>query len=402
MERRARALSIDLQAQFPEVENRTRPMNLASEFEKLTKLKDSGVISQEEYEQSKSRLLDACVQRIESLYEPKPAIETRVSEPSYQIPVNPRAVATSPDLALKNRPPDQSVERTEPPYVRASPANTRVIVRLVERKPPIRPRAAAPSQEQKPPVAARVVEPSPDQKPPAAARAAEPTPDQKPPAAPNVVEPSHDQQFLDRPIFTAYSNEQKSAAPAFLELLRLRKPPAGMPRGLPPVKVVSGVVQSVRLSLREDSDQYAAFVEIDGQQVEISASASVCVEAGDRVILSGYERDGRLLALAYHNESKGVSSNLDRVRRGYQIFLATGRASWFAGVAALVGTLILLIGHQPVRNFDSEFWRYVPYVLCGLGAAATSCLGLGLSVLGARAKEFYDALPWAGTMTHAH
>jgi|SRR5579864_307808 len=174
-----------------------------------------------------------------------------------------------------------------------------------------------------------------------------------------------------------------------------RKLPAYARWGFPPARVVRGVVQNISLAPCTDNGQCSVSLEINGWRVEMNSSCSIPIDAGDHVTLAGYERDGRLWAIACHNESKGAHSDLSRVRKGYRFFLTAGQASWLAGLAAFVGTLIFLILHKPVLTFDSAWWRYVPYVLASLGAVAVCYFGLCLSFVGARAKEFHDALPWA-------
>jgi len=46
-------------------------MSVAIELEKLKKLRDSGAITPGEFEQSKTRMLDQCVRRIEAFYDGK-------------------------------------------------------------------------------------------------------------------------------------------------------------------------------------------------------------------------------------------------------------------------------------------------------------------------------------------
>jgi len=46
-------------------------MSVAIELEKLKKLRDSGAMTPAEFEQSKTRLLDQCVRRIEAFYDGK-------------------------------------------------------------------------------------------------------------------------------------------------------------------------------------------------------------------------------------------------------------------------------------------------------------------------------------------
>jgi len=185
-----------------------------------------------------------------------------------------------------------------------------------------------------------------------------------------------------------------------IESFHERKPPAPTRWGLPPFRVIRGVVQSIRISQGEGGEQFSASISVNGRPVEFESSAPILIDAGDRVTFGGYDREGPFLSLAYHNESKGAHSDLSRLRTGYRFLVTFGRASWAAGIAAILGTVILLVLHKPpLKAFHSELWRYVPYVLSGLAAAAVCYLGWCLTFLGARAKEFHDALPWAAMST---
>jgi len=161
--------------------------------------------------------------------------------------------------------------------------------------------------------------------------------------------------------------------------------------GLPRVKLVRGVVRNVTVSPREDTGDYTASLDIDGRQMEISSSSAVRIAVGDRVTLGGYERDGRLVMLGYRNESDGSHSDLSVLRTRYRVLLAIGRVSLFAGLIVIAGMLMLLI-HMPPAMSNFASWRFTPYVLSGLGAAAACYLGLTLSFLGSWAKDFHDAL----------
>ena len=166
-----------------------------------------------------------------------------------------------------------------------------------------------------------------------------------------------------------------------------------LPRwGLPPAKVVRGAVQSIRFSQGEGKHPYSAFLNVDGRGAEIHSSTPISIDAGDRVILGGYECDGRLLALAFHNESNGTYSNLNRLRRGYRLMLTVGALSLLAGLAVIAGVVILPILQKPIGALQSAPWLYARYALAGLAAIAVSYLGVSLSFLGARAKEFHDAM----------
>jgi Short C-terminal domain len=175
---------------------------------------------------------------------------------------------------------------------------------------------------------------------------------------------------------------------------------AALPRwGLPPAKVVRGAVQSIRFSQGEGKHPYSAFLNVDGRGAEIHSSTPISMDAGDRVILGGYECDGRLLALAFHNESNGTYSNLNRLRRGYRLMLTVGALSLLAGLAVIAGVMILPLLQKPIGTLHSEPWLYVRYALAGLAAVAVSYFGVSLSFLGARAKEFHDAMTSYGCVS---
>ena len=177
------------------------------------------------------------------------------------------------------------------------------------------------------------------------------------------------------------------------------KEPA-LPRwGLPPAKVVRGAVQSIRFSQGEGKHPYSAFLNVDGRGAEIHSSTPISMDAGDRVILGGYECDGRLLALAFHNESNGTYSNLNRLRRGYRLMLTVGALSLLVGLAVIAGVVILPMLQTPIRTLPSGPWLYVRYALAGLASVAVSYFGVSLSFLGARAKEFHNAMTSYGCVS---
>jgi Short C-terminal domain len=177
------------------------------------------------------------------------------------------------------------------------------------------------------------------------------------------------------------------------------KEPA-LPRwGLPPAKVVRGAVQSIRFSQGEGKHPYSAFLNVDGRGAEIHSSTPISMDAGDRVILGGYECDGRLLALAFHNESNGTYSNLNRLRRGYRLMLTVGALSLLVGLAVIAGVVILPMLQTPIRTLPSGPWLYLRYALAGLAAVAVSYFGVSLSFLGARAKEFHNAMTSYGCVS---
>ena len=177
------------------------------------------------------------------------------------------------------------------------------------------------------------------------------------------------------------------------------KEPA-LPRwGLPPAKVVRGAVQSIRFSQGEGKHPYSAFLNVDGRGAEIHSATPISIDAGDRVILGGYECDGRLLALAFHNESNGTYSNLNRLRRGYRLMLTVGALSLLVGLAVIAGVVILPMLQTPIRTLPSGPWLYLRYALAGLAAVAVSYFGVSLSFLGARAKEFHNAMTSYGCVS---
>jgi hypothetical protein len=161
--------------------------------------------------------------------------------------------------------------------------------------------------------------------------------------------------------------------------------------GLPHFKLVSGVVQDVRLLLCPDSEAYAASISVDGRRMEISASSEISITAGDRVSLGGYERDGQLLVLGYRNETSGSHSDLHRLRTRYRVLLTLGRLVLLAGLAAVAATVFLFL-HKPGWAAHLAQWGNVPYILSGLLGAAASYVGLALSSVGKWAKEFHHAL----------
>jgi hypothetical protein len=141
----------------------------------------------------------------------------------------------------------------------------------------------------------------------------------------------------------------------------------------------------------QDSERYAASVEVDGQRVAITSPTSILIAAGDRISLGGYERDGELLVLAYRNETNGSYSDLSSLRKRYRFLLTIGRLCLLIGLAALAATLLVFV-RKPVAGMHFEQLGYPAYVLSGLVAAAVSYLGLTLSFVGKWAKEFHNAL----------
>jgi len=180
-----------------------------------------------------------------------------------------------------------------------------------------------------------------------------------------------------------------------IESFHERKPPAPARWGLPPFRVIRGVVQGIRVT-EEPGSEYSASIIVGSRQVEFASSTPILIDSGDRITVGGYDREGPFQALAYHNETKGADSDLSRLRAGYRVLMTFGRVSWATGIAVIAATVALVILRRPLwRTFDSAVMRYLPYALSGVLAVGACYLGWCLTFLGARAKEFHDALPWA-------
>ena len=158
---------------------------------------------------------------------------------------------------------------------------------------------------------------------------------------------------------------------------------------VPSVRVVRGVAQNVRVVPGKQAGQSVS-LDVGGRPVDISASLEV--DAGDRVTLAGYERNGRVLAVAYHNETTGAHSDLGRLRKGYRLLIAVGRIGLWAGLVAILATALILILHRQAGPFTAGLRAYAPYALAAVGAAVVTHFGLGLSFLGKKTKEFHDAM----------
>jgi len=166
-----------------------------------------------------------------------------------------------------------------------------------------------------------------------------------------------------------------------------------LPRwGLPPVKVVRGVIRSIRFSTGAGKEKYAAFINVDGESVEIKSASPIAMDLSDRVMFGGYEYGGRLLALAYHNESNGAYSDLNRLRKGCWLLLGIGALTILLALCLAAFVLIAPILQTPLPAFHSDPWRYMQYVLSAVATAAAGYFGMSLWVLGSRAKEFHDAM----------
>ena len=422
-------------------------MSLADELARLENLRVSGAITREEFEQSKSRLLDACVRRIEAVHDAKAPASLRREPPPVKVvqgtvqhirfllPEDKQQSCASPTKDSRSgvKPP------FEPAKIRRPDGNAFHGEIFQEQKAP------APSRRESPPAEAarggvqnvRFQEREETRQHAAAAYVGqrlsvsrgEVFQEQKPPAPTHremppgnaarggvknvrfVVRQDSPQHAAAKAVAQAEvgasalqasrASEEETPAEAqkppsddcrLFEAFYDRKTPLFARWGLPPVKVVRGIVRNVVFSRRKGDEEYAASVEVDGRRVEIGAASSIGIDAGDQVALGGYERDGKLLALAYHNESKGAHSDLKRLRRGYRFLLTIGWVSLLAGLAAIAVTGVLLVVHRRAGELGSGLWGYVPYALSGLGAAAVSYFGLGLSFLGVRAKEFHDAM----------
>jgi len=106
-----------------------------------------------------------------------------------------------------------------------------------------------------------------------------------------------------------------------------------------------------------------------------------------------------MLALAFHNETNGTYSSLNRLRRGYRLMLTVGVLSLLAGIAVIAGVVIDPFLQKPIGDLQSGAWLYARYALAGLAAIAVGYFGVSLSFLGARAKEFHDAMTSFGSVS---
>jgi hypothetical protein len=206
------------------------------------------------------------------------------------------------------------------------------------------------------------------------------------------IEIVHEQKFS--PSVAAPTAVSESAVSESVAPQRAATPPASARWGLPPVRVVRGVAKNVSLSERRNGEQYVASIDIQdiyGQPVEISSSKLILIAPGDRVTLGGYERHGRLCALAYYNESNGTHSDLTELREGYRFLLRAGRAIVCVAFALIIGPALLSLLHKHLGATRPGL-PFVPYALTALGAAAVSYFGVGLSFLGSVAKDFHDAM----------
>ena len=416
-------------------------MSLSNELQKLKSLRDSGGITQDEYDKSRNRLLEECVRRIETVHDlnPKacvlgqpPAAPRGDGEPRVRFSrIEPRPEATRPasysgdlDYSLIKAPARRVPE--------SGPATCAVAAAQVQSAESSRMEDAATVKLVTPP--ARV-----DEEPPAVSREA---------AAPRVTlsftshavdldrkEPACHIEVFEKEqapaaavasspraantAFEAVPSSPRSGAepdagrlpaedsstqqaeeindPLFEECVRRFETfydtkSSGRDRwGLPRFKLVRGVVQDIRASMCQDSDHYAASVRVDGRRMAITSSSAIRIAAGDRISLGGYERDGELLVLAYRNDTNGICSDLSRLRKRYRFLLTIGLLILLAGLAALAATLIVFT-HKPAWTAHFDSWGYLPYALSGLMAAAVSYLGLTLSFVGKWAKEFHKAL----------
>jgi len=324
------------------------PMSFTNEVDKLNRLRKSDLITEIEFQQSKKRLLEECVGRIEAWHERK-ATEFALEGPVEvaAVPVE-RQVPNAAAVPVERQVPNTAAGKIRLP-IRGDHAQQTIPLKVHVR--PVEAGSTFRAEELKD-------------------------------RHPEEVNERHLEEVNERHLEDCVRR---------IETFYDRNPTYRERWGLPRVQLVRGVVRNVRLSPREETGDYTASLDIDGRQMEISSSSAVRIAVGDRVTLGGYERDGRLLILGHRNESDGSHSDLSHLRTRYRVLLAIGRVSLFAGLIAIAGMLMLLIHMPPaVSNFAS--WRFTPYVLFGLAAAAACYLGLTLSFLGSWARDFHDAM----------
>jgi hypothetical protein len=92
---------------------------------------------------------------------------------------------------------------------------------------------------------------------------------------------------------------------------------------------------------------------VDGRQAKISASSPAMMSDNDAVVLAGTEKNGAFVALAYRNETTGVTGNVGKLAPVIGMFIGFGAAAFafiaFASprmgvVPKLVGLVFLAIG----------------------------------------------------------
>src|SRR5579863_5830119 len=342
-------------------------MSLANELTKLKSLRDSGGITPEEYEKSRNRLLEACVRQIEAVHDLNPKVcvsgqpgetqrgdgEPRVKfprtdarpegnrPPAYSGELDYSLVKAAVQRAADSSPAPRAVAETRvesaPSAPKASAAaasvlgttRIRAVGTTVEEAPPRFIPPPVRVEEERPAVswgvAAQRVEVSfstrgavLDVKQPA--RRIEVFEKEEPDA---VVAPTLHSLHRDaEPVSGSLPGDvsSPSASERNDRLPEERVPrfgavydskPSGRDRwGLPRFKMVRGVVQDIRVSMCQDSEHFAASVEVDGQRMAITSPSAIRIAMGDRISLGGYERDGELLVLAYRNETNGSYSDL--------------------------------------------------------------------------------------------
>ena len=338
------------------------PMGFANELEKLNRLRKSGLITELDFQQSKKRLLEECVRRIESFHE-----------------------RNSPECALGQTP----VNVAEAP-----------VERPVPNVPVERPVPTVPVERPVPNVAAGTIPLSPPGDNESHAILLK-----EHIAEEDFSSPLHAEELNDHPLEEL--NHHLSEEPnddsreelndqlledcvRRIETFYDRNPTYRERWGLPRFKLVHGVVTNVCLLSPAETETYGASMDVGGRRIKISSSSALRIAEGDRITLGGYERDGKLVILGYRNESDGSHSDLSQLRTRYRLLLAAGRVTLFAGLIAIAVTLMLFV-HMPPAMSNFASWPYAPYVLSAL-AAATCYIGLTFSFLGSWAKEFHDAM----------
>src|SRR5437870_1566125 len=314
-------------------------MSFTNEVDKLNRLRKSDLITEIEFQQSKKRLLEECVGRIEAWHERK-ATEFALEGPVEvaAVPVE-RQVPNAAAVPVERQVPNAAAGHVERqvPDAAAVP---------VERQVPNA--AAVPVERQVPNTAAGKI------RLPIRGDHAQQTIPLKVHVRPveagstfraEELKDRHPEEVNERHLEEVNERHLEDCVRR-IETFYDRNPTYRERWGLPRVQLVRGVVRNVRLSPREETGDYTASLDIDGRQMEISSSSAVRIAVGDRVTLGGYERDGRLLILGHRNESDGSHSDLSHLRTRYRVLLAIGRVSLFAGLIAIAGMLMLLI-HMP-------------------------------------------------------
>src|SRR5437870_3556450 len=243
-------------------------MSFTNEVDKLNRLRKSDLITEIEFQQSKKRLLEECVGRIEAWHERK-ATEFALEGPVEvaAVPVE-RQVPNAAAVPVERQVPNAAAGHVERqvPDAAAVP---------VERQVPNA--AAVPVERQVPNTAAGKI------RLPIRGDHAQQTIPLKVHVRPveagstfraEELKDRHPEEVNERHLEEVNERHLEDCVRR-IETFYDRNPTYRERWGLPRVQLVRGVVRNVRLSPREETGDYTASLDIDGRQMEISSSSAV-------------------------------------------------------------------------------------------------------------------------------